>query len=65
MLLYIAEMCTTFWTVLGWLLYHVGEDALDGLPDDADDDQHDREPDGGGGYGLDHPQHTQTHQLNN
>ena len=53
-------MCTTFWTVLGGLLYHVGEDALDGLPDDADDDQHDREPDGGGGYGLDHPQHTQT-----
>ena len=40
-----------------------GKDALDNLPDDADDDEHEGEGDGGGREGLDQPQHHQTTQL--
>ena len=44
--------------------YLFGEDALDHLPDEADDDQHDRESDRGGREGFNQPQTDQTDHLN-
>ena len=48
-----------------WLeLYLFSEDALDHLPNETDDHQHDGERDRGGGEGLDQPQPDQARHLN-